>query len=107
MLDFFLYEHDRKRDFLFAKGQIIEKGYTVLGDSSCTYALLLGQTWVACCDKIKYLSRLLVDCSVNSSSTVSRSVLKVRHVRFLLSVLQNLSEFLFNNLLVLTILLHL
>lgn len=46
------------------------------------HALLLGRMWVACPDKIKYLSGLLVDCSVNSSSTVFRSVLKGSHVTF-------------------------
>lgn len=72
-----------KKRFCLLKVRLYKKDALFWGDSSCTCALLLGQMWVACVDKIKYLCRLLVDCSVNSSSTVSRSALKHSHVIFL------------------------
>ena len=67
-----------KERFCLLKVRLYKKVTLFWGDSSCTYALLLGQIWVAYSDKIKYVSRLLVDCS----STVSRSVLKGSHVTF-------------------------
>lgn len=72
-----------EKRFCLLKVRVYKKDAVFLGDSSCTCALLLGQMWVARADKIKYLSRLLVDCSVNSSSTVSRSALKHSHEIFL------------------------
>lgn len=72
-----------KKRFCLLKVRLYKKDALFWGDSACTCALLLGQMWVACADKIKYLSRLLVDCSVNSSSTVSRSALKHSHEIFL------------------------